>query len=59
MGLIQSVLFIPIVLVVVILLMLLVVFVSKYQTAKPDEALIIRGSYLGTRNVHKDNSGNK
>ncbi len=52
-------LFIPIVLVGVILLMLLVVFVSKYQTAKPDEALIISGSYLGNKNVHKDESGNK
>ena len=59
MALIQSILFLPIVLVVVILLMLLVVFVSKYQTAKPDEALIISGSYLGTKNVHKDESGNK
>ena len=59
MGLIQSILFLPIVLVVIILLMLLVVFVSKYQTAKPDEALIISGSYLGTKNVHKDESGNK
>ncbi|MEG2708029.1 MAG: flotillin family protein [Vagococcus sp.] len=52
-------LFIPIVLVGVILLMLLVVFVSKYQTAKPDEALIVSGSYLGNKNVHKDESGNK
>ena len=34
---------------VFILLMLLVVFISKYQTAKPDEALIISGSYLGTK----------
>ncbi|NKZ27648.1 flotillin family protein [Vagococcus lutrae] len=44
---------------VFILLMLLVVFISKYQTAKPDEALIISGSYLGTKNVHRDESGNK
>lgn len=56
---IQSILFLPIILVVFILLMLLVVFVSKYQTAKPDEALIISGSYLGSKNVHKDESGNK
>lgn len=49
----------PIVLVVVILLMLLIVFISKYQTAKPDEALIISGSYLGSKNVHTDESGNK
>ncbi|MBE9388840.1 flotillin family protein [Vagococcus salmoninarum] len=45
--------------VVFILLMLLIIFISKYQTAKPDEALIISGSYLGTKNVHKDESGNK
>ncbi len=52
-------LLLPIILVVVIVLMLLVVFISKYQTAKPDEALIISGSYLGTKNVHHDDSGNK
>ncbi|MEG0256582.1 flotillin family protein [Vagococcus sp.] len=55
----MGILFLPIILVAVILLMLLVVFVSKYQTAKPDEALIISGSYLGTKNVHKDDNGNK
>ncbi|MEG0733260.1 MAG: flotillin family protein, partial [Vagococcus sp.] len=55
----MGILFLPIILVAVILLMLLVVFVSKYQTAKPDEALIISGSYLGTKNVHKDDGGNK
>ncbi|GGC84099.1 flotillin family protein [Enterococcus wangshanyuanii] len=49
----------PIVLVVFILLMMLIVFVSKYQTAKPDEALIVSGSYLGSKNVHKDERGNK
>ncbi|MBV6371007.1 flotillin family protein [Enterococcus casseliflavus] len=42
-----------------ILLMLLIVFVTKYQTAKPDEALIISGSYLGSKNVHADESNNK
>ncbi|MFW3586915.1 flotillin family protein [Vagococcus fluvialis] len=55
----MGVLLVPFILVGIILLMLLVVFVSKYQTAKPDEALIISGSYLGTKNVHKDDSGNK
>ena len=39
--------------------MLLIVFVAKYQTAKPDEALIISGSYLGSKNVHIDESNNK
>ncbi len=52
-------LFIPIAIVVFVLLMMLVVFISKYQTAKPDEALIISGSYLGTKNVHQDDAGNK
>lgn len=50
---------VPIVIFAVIILMMLIIFVSKYQTAKPDEALIISGSYLGTKNVHKDESGNK
>ena len=44
----------PIIIAVLVLLMLLIVFVSKYQTAKPDEALIISGSYLGSKNVHVD-----
>lgn len=51
--------FVAIVLAVLILLMLLIVFVAKYQTAKPDEALIISGSYLGSKNVHADESNNK
>ena len=49
----------PIVLVVFILLMMLIVFISKYQTAKPDEALIISGRYLGSKKVHADERGNK
>lgn len=44
---------------VLVLLMLLIIFVAKYQTAKPDEALIISGSYLGSKNVHTDDSNNK
>lgn len=47
----------PIIIAVLVLLMLLIVFVSKYQTAKPDEALIISGSYLGSKNVHVDGGG--
>lgn len=49
----------PIAIVAFILLMLLIIFVTKYQTAKPDEALIISGSYLGNKNVHADESNNK
>lgn len=44
---------------VFVVLMCLVIFISKYQTANPDEALIISGSYLGVKNVFKDDSGNK
>lgn len=51
--------FVASVLAVLIVLMLLIVFVAKYQTAKPDEALIISGSYLGSKNVHADESNNK
>ncbi|MGC6768673.1 flotillin family protein [Enterococcus sp. LJL128] len=50
---------IPVALAAFVLLMVLIIFVSKYQTAKPDEALIISGSYLGTKNVHADDRGNK
>lgn len=45
--------------VVFILLALLAVFITKYKTAGPDEALIVTGSFLGNRNVHVDESGNK
>lgn len=45
--------------VVFLLLALIGVFVSKYRTAGPDESLIVTGSYLGGKNVHVDESGNK
>lgn len=51
--------FIIIGIVVVLLLALIGVFVSKYRTAGPDEALIVTGSYLGGKNVHVDEAGNK
>src|SRR3954447_1471912 len=35
------------------------VYIAKYRTAGPDEALIVTGSYLGTKNVHMDDSGNR
>lgn len=44
---------------VVLVLALIGVFVTKYRTAGPDEALIVTGSYLGGKNVHVDESGNK
>lgn len=42
-----------------LLIALLGVFITKYRTAGPDEALIVTGSYLGSKNVHIDESGNK
>ncbi|GIN60106.1 hypothetical protein J27TS8_00990 [Robertmurraya siralis] len=42
-----------------LLIALIAVFVTKYRTAGPDEALIVTGSYLGSKNVHVDESGNK
>jgi len=45
--------------VVFLLIALIAVFISKYRTASPDEALIVTGSYLGGKNVHVDESGNK
>ena len=38
--------------VVFVLIALIAVFITKYRTAGPDEALIVTGSYLGTKNVH-------
>ena len=45
--------------VVVLLIALIAVFITKYRTAGPDEALIVTGSYLGNKNVHVDESGNR
>ena len=42
-----------------LLIALIGVFVTKYRTAGPDEALIVTGSYLGKKNVHIDESGNR
>lgn len=42
-----------------ILIALIAVFITKYRTAGPDEALIVTGSYLGNKNVHIDESGNR
>jgi flotillin len=42
-----------------ILIALVGVFITKYRTAGPDEALIVTGSFLGNGNVHVDESGNK
>ncbi|WP_438297610.1 SPFH domain-containing protein [Sporosarcina sp. FA15] len=42
-----------------VLLALVLVFITKYRTVGPDEALIVTGSYLGSKNVHKDDSGNR
>ncbi|MGN7476572.1 SPFH domain-containing protein [Solibacillus silvestris] len=45
--------------VVFLILALIAVYVMKYRTAGPDEALIVTGSYLGSKNVHTDDSGNR
>lgn len=45
--------------VVFLIVALIAVYVMKYRTAGPDEALIVTGSYLGNKNVHTDDSGNR
>lgn len=42
-----------------ILLSIIGVYVAKYKTVGPDEALIVTGSYLGSKTVHTDESGNR
>lgn len=42
-----------------IILAIVLVYITKYRTVGPDEALIVTGSYLGTKNVHTDEGGNK
>ncbi|MBU5343271.1 flotillin family protein [Caldifermentibacillus hisashii] len=55
----MSSLWIVIGIVVVLILALIGVFIAKYRTVGPDEALIVTGSYLGSKNVNIDESGNK
>lgn len=45
--------------VVFLVIALIGVFITKYRTAGPDEALIVTGSFLGGKNVHVDEAGNK
>ncbi|TWT02551.1 flotillin family protein [Planomicrobium sp. CPCC 101079] len=42
-----------------VLLAIIGVYITKYKTVGPDEALIVTGSYLGSKNVHTDDSGNR
>ena len=42
-----------------LLLAIVGVYILKYRTAGPDEALIVTGSYLGKTNVHTDDAGNR
>lgn len=51
--------FIAIGVIIFLLLAIVAVYIAKYKTAGPDEALIVTGSYLGNKNVHTDDSGNK
>ncbi|MDR7072987.1 flotillin family protein [Fictibacillus barbaricus] len=52
-------LFIVVGVAVFLVVALISVFITKYRTASPDEALIVTGSFLGNRNVNIDESGNK
>lgn len=55
----MDLMFIVIGFVVFLLIALIAVFITKYKTAGPDEALIVTGSFLGSRHVHMDESNNK
>ncbi|WP_080874130.1 flotillin family protein [Oceanobacillus timonensis] len=55
----MSEIWIVIIVAAALLLALVGLFVTKYRTAGPDEALIVTGSYLGGKNVHVDEAGNK
>lgn len=45
--------------VVFLVIAFIAIFTTRYRTAGPDEALIVTGSYLGGKNVHTDEAGNK
>ena len=53
-----DVLLIPIVVVGVILILGLA-FWARYKTVGPDEAMIVTGSFLGSKNISEDDSGRK
>ncbi|MGV2940893.1 SPFH domain-containing protein [Mesobacillus sp. LC4] len=55
----MDLMFIVIGFVVFLVIAMVAVFITKYKTAGPDEALIVTGSFLGSRNVHTDESNNK
>ena len=40
-----------------VIVVILAFYITKYRTVGPDEALILTGSYLGSKNVHTDDSG--
>ena len=42
-----------------VILAIIGVYVARYKTVGPDQALIVTGSFLGSKNVHKDDSGNR
>jgi len=47
------------VIVVGVIVVLGLAFWARYKTVSPDEAMIVTGSFLGTRNVMTDDSGRK
>lgn len=54
----ESYLLIPII-VIGVLLLLGLAFWARYKTVSPDEAMIVTGSFLGSKNVLTDDSGRK
>ncbi|CAI6022328.1 flotillin family protein [Cohnella sp. JJ-181] len=55
---ISEALYIPII-VVAVLLVLGIAFWARYKTVAPDEAMIVTGSFLGSKNVSVDESGRR
>ncbi|MDT3698539.1 MAG: flotillin family protein [Thermincola sp.] len=58
MGLLSGILLIPFISVVVIVVLGLA-FWARYKTVGPDEAMLVTGSFLGSRSVFTDESGRK
>ncbi len=55
---ISDALLVPVIVVAVIVVLGLA-FWARYKTVSPDEAMIVTGSFLGTKNVMTDDSGRK
>lgn len=59
MSMMDSTFFVPVVAVVAVFVVLGIAFWARYKTVGADEAMIVTGSFLGSKNVMSDETGRK